>query len=141
MVKRYRWHDDGMWCIEPGEVPPTAQWVRAEDFDRVVCKQHAIKAQKATHTTMTCEAGFEYSVYHATDYDTLLAERDSLLKDARRYAYLRTELSAVQSLSSTFEISFMLRKNGKFSFNATGLDAYLDALIDHDAAIDAASKP
>ncbi len=35
-VKRYRWHHDGMWCFEPGEVRTTAQWVSAADYDALL---------------------------------------------------------------------------------------------------------
>lgn len=77
----------------------------------------------------------------STDHDALIASlREQLQqaqRDAERYRYLRTELSAVQTFPSEFEVSFMLRKpvGWKFHFNSSGLDDYLDKLAAHDAAL------
>ena len=68
----------------------------------------------------------------------LRAEVERLGRDARRYRYLRTELSAVQTFPGEIEVSFMLRKprGMKFYFNSAGLDDYLDKLESHDAAME-----
>lgn len=107
-------------------------FVLAADYDSVAAERDQLKAELAELKEST-SAQIWY--YLQMENHTLKAELASARKDAARYNYLRTELSAVQSFPSEFEISFMLRRNDEFYFNAAGLDAYLDALIKHDAAI------
>lgn len=122
-VKRYRWHDDGMWLLETeAERRITTQWVMASDYDAVVRERDALR---------TCYDGL------LETGNKILAERDALRvrvaeaeaeRDAARYRHCREHGFPVRNQTGNGPRAWIAFRKDGYAFGETA-DTAIDTAM------------